>query len=82
MKKTISAVPTYALAVGRPLRWLLAFALFLVAVGCSQNVERIDKNQPPPPPPRPLPGQTGAALLLEGPAARRLPSRERRSMAR
>ncbi|MCA9756349.1 MAG: hypothetical protein KDA27_11155 [Candidatus Eisenbacteria bacterium] len=61
MKKTISAVPTYALAVGRPLRWLLAFALFLVAVGCSQNVERIDKNQPPPPPPRPLPGQTGAA---------------------
>ena len=45
MKKTISAVPTYALAVGRPLRWLLAFALALVAVGCSQNVERIDKNQ-------------------------------------
>ncbi|MEZ4648489.1 MAG: hypothetical protein R3E97_06795 [Candidatus Eisenbacteria bacterium] len=60
MKMTIPAVSTGVPAFGRPMRWMLVLALFAVGVGCSQNTERIDKNQPPPPPPRPLAGQSGS----------------------
>ena len=45
--------PTVRLPRGRLSRfWPLS--LILLALGCSQNSEKIGKNQPPPPPPRPL----------------------------